>query len=405
PRGDLPFPIGPQVWRFRQSVEYSLTANRAVLDYASRYRETLLSNIYRMGRNAIERGSRDSWTVRPQMVEAVKQATVRDSVRPERGRRRGAVPERYFALLRDSVQRDPRGYVLPADQPDFPTATKFVNALIKNGVAVERATGDFVVAGTRYPAGSYVVRTAQAFRPHIMDMFEPQDHPNDFEYPGGPPIPPYDNAGYTLAIQMGVAFDRIREGFSGPFERIDGLATPPPGTVAAAEGVAGFVTSHGVNDAAIVVNRLLAAKVEVQWLTEPFSANGRTYPAGTIYLPARAGVAPLVRAAATQLGVSFESVAQAPAGAALRLRPARVALWDRYGGSMPSGWTRWLLEQFEFPFEVVYPQTLDAGRLARRFDVLILPDGAVPAPERDDDEELPAPQPDPAGIPPAYRGW
>ena len=41
---------------------------------------------------------------------------------------------------------------------------------------------------------------------------------------------------------------------------------------------------------------------------------------------------------------------------------------------MPSGWTRWLLEQFEFPFQLVYAPELDKG--ARRFDVLILVDGA-----------------------------
>ena len=43
---------------------------------------------------------------------------------------------------------------------------------------------------------------------------------------------------------------------------------------------------------------------------------------------------------------------------------------------MPSGWTRWLLEQFEFPFEVVFPKTLDAGNLQAKFDVLIFVDGA-----------------------------
>src|SRR5581483_1179856 len=32
PRADLPFPIAPQKWHFRQSIEYSITANRAVLD-------------------------------------------------------------------------------------------------------------------------------------------------------------------------------------------------------------------------------------------------------------------------------------------------------------------------------------------------------------------------------------
>src|SRR5206468_491149 len=73
PRADVPFPIAPQEWHFRQSVDYSITANYAVLDYASRYRETLLYNIWRMGMNSIERGSRDSWTVTGKDIDRLQQ--------------------------------------------------------------------------------------------------------------------------------------------------------------------------------------------------------------------------------------------------------------------------------------------------------------------------------------------
>ena len=62
------------------------------------------------------------------------------------------------------------------------------------------------------------------------------------------------------------------------------------------------------------------------------------------------------------------------------VRKSRIALADQYGGSMPSGWTRWLLEQFEFPFEVVYPKALDLGNLSAKYDVIILPSGVGPAP-------------------------
>src|SRR5665811_931417 len=60
-----------------------------------------------------------------------------------------------------------------------------------------------------------------------------------------------------------------------------------------------------------------------------------------------------------------------------RVRPARIALWDQYGGAITSGWARFILEQFEFPYQVVYPPTLDAGNLIAKFDVLILPDGVT----------------------------
>ena len=97
---------------------------------------------------------------------------------------------------------------------------------MKTGVTVHRATAAFTVGGKSYPAGSFVVKTAQAFRPHVLDMFEPQDHPHDFAYPGGPPIPPYDSAGWTLAYQMGVEFDRVLDAFDGPFERLTTFIQP-----------------------------------------------------------------------------------------------------------------------------------------------------------------------------------
>ena len=126
-----------------------------------------------------------------------------------RGGRSPVVPAKYFETLRDPKKRDARGYILSSSQADFPTATKFIHALQRSGIDVHCATREFSVAGKSYPAGSYVVKAAQAFRPHVLDLFEPQDHPNDFASPGGPPILPYDNAGWTLAYQMGVEFERV----------------------------------------------------------------------------------------------------------------------------------------------------------------------------------------------------
>ena len=108
---------------------------------------------------------------------------------------------------------------------------------MKTGVEVQRASADFDVAGKHYPAGSYIVQAAQAFRPHVLDMFEPQDHPNDFAYPGGPPNRPYDTTGWTLAFQMGVQFDRYTEPFTGPFAPVKtDLAVPLPGAITGASG-------------------------------------------------------------------------------------------------------------------------------------------------------------------------
>ena len=398
PQGDWPLPVAPQIWHYRQSIDYEMTQNRAMVDLASRYRETFLFNIWRMGMNSIERGSRDNWTVTPKRIEALEAAAASSpqaagNGRGGRGGGRGAAPaggdvpagggsfggftrslptELYNTVLHDPKMRDARGYIVPSDQDDFANATEFVNALLKNGVTVLRATGAFTVAGKNYPAGSYVVKTAQAFRPHVLDMFEPQDHPNDFAYPGGPPKRPYDITGWTLAMQMAVKYDRVLDGFDGPFTRINGLLPPPPAAISGPSSPAGYLISHKINNSFLVVNRLLKAGAEVYWLKAP-DAMG----AGTIWVPSSAAARAVLEKSVKDSGVPVTAVAKAPAGEALKLKPIRIGLYDVYGGSMPSGWTRWLLEEYEFPFEVVYPATLDAGDLKARFDVLVFTSGAI----------------------------
>ncbi len=236
---------------FRVAVDYSVSANRAVLAAASRDRERWLYGIYRMGRDAIDAGRVGSG--------------------------------------------GPRAYVLPADQPDFPTAGRFVDALLKAGVVVHRATAAFVAGGKTYGTGSYVVRTAQAFRPHVLDMFEPQVYPGDSDE-GTAPVP-YDMTGWTLALQMGVDFDRVFDDVNGPFTALSEPVESP------------------ATDAVTAVNRRLQADV-------------------------------------------------------------RIALVDRPGGWSTSGWIRWLLERYEFPYDLVFTGEWEST-VFDGYDVVILPGEAV----------------------------
>jgi hypothetical protein len=381
PSRDLPYPIAPQEWKFRQSIDYSISMNRAVIDYAARNREHLLFNIYRMGRNSIDRGSRDAWTPAPTRYERISTAYGASSASGASPAERDAA---VWAALHAPDLRDPRGYIIPADQADVPTAVKFINALREVNVTVQRATREFQVAGKTYASGSFVVMTSQAFRPHVIDMFEPQDHPNVFPAPGGPPTPPYDNAGWTLAFQMGVQFDRVIEPFTGPFERVtDWNVAPRPGRMPAQTTPRAFSMSRAVNDAVRVVARLLAAGEAVSMDQTAF------------YVTAGAATASRLQALAAPLGVDVETATAPPT--ATRLRQPRVGLWDRYGGSMEAGWTRWILEQFEIPFERVFAQRLDAGSLNTAFDVLVFVDGAIPA---DTSQPVAA---DPPDVPVEFR--
>jgi hypothetical protein len=248
--------IEPQPWHMRQSIEYSITANRAVLDFASRYREVNNFRIYQMGRDEIKWGSEDHWTLTPHKTEkicAAYKATLPVAPAAPAGGGRGggggggrggndpcSTNDFYNTALRAPQHRDPRAWVMPSDAPDFGAAVRFVNALFKSGITIHQATAPFSIGGKQYPANSLVVLAAQPFRPHVMDMFEPQDHPDDIPYPGAPPTRPYDNAGYTLAFQMGVQFDRILDAppANMPLKKLTDYAKPPAGTIKTPEPVA-----------------------------------------------------------------------------------------------------------------------------------------------------------------------
>ena len=400
PTADLAMPIAPQAWHFRSSVDYSVSLNRAVLDYAARNRENLLYNIYAAGRRSIERGRTDTWTANPRRMAAI---TAR------MGAPTPANTEQIWGEFHKPENRDPRGYVIPAGQKDFATATKFINALREVNVAVQRATADFTVAGKGYKKGSYVVMTAQAFRPHVMDMFEAQQHPDVFPVPGGPPTPPYDHAGWTLAMQMGIEYDRILEPFTGPFEPVtEWNAKPLPGDVVLTARRTAFVTSRSTNDAFTAVNRLLQAGEEVYSVELGYpEAEGQPRSGSYFAVRAKASTRRLVDSLAIALGISFRSEDARGLAGNPRVRAPRIGLWDQYGGSMDAGWARWIMEQYGFPFARVFPQELDAGNLNAKFDVILFVGGGIPAPPRagagGGGGGFGGQQPTPESVPAEYR--
>ena len=392
PSSATTFPITPQKWLFRQSIDYSISLNYAVLDYAARYRDELLFNIYQMGRNSIHRGSEDYWTLSPKRIDQIEKLAKDSSARPAgrarrtdsthrtdsarhadstasvAGEREGQnlIPTRFYdSVLKNPALRDARGYIIPSDQPDFATATRFINALIGDGIAVSKATAAFAVNGRQYPAGSWIVKTDQAFRPHVLDLFEPQDHPNDFAYPGGPPIPPYDAAGWTLAYTMGIRFDRLLDGFDGPFQRIPYGELQPLPTPSQKDGA--LDTRN--NSSFIAVNDILKTGKPVYRST----SNGNFFVTG-----------------------------RQPHDAA-RIRAARIALWDTYGGSMPSGWIRWILEQYHFPFKLIYAKDIDSGDLRSKYDVIVFVGGAIPSVTTTGEQPFRRNEPNPDSIPTEFR--
>jgi hypothetical protein len=312
-------------WTQRDSCEYMLTASIAVLDIASKRREEWLHDTYRMATAAIEAGRDQAWLV-------------------------------------------------PANQWDPPTATKLVNTLLRGGVQVHEALEPFDAGGERFPAGTFVIPGAQPFRAYARDLLEPQVYPDRRLYPGGPPDRPYDVTGWTLPLQMGVRVVSVHETIDAEARALTGEVAPPAVEIAADPPPTAWALDARLNDSVRAVNRLLRADVRVERLESALAGSAGDWPAGTFLVEAGRGATSILREAARDLGVRVRALQDWPDGPRRRLRAQRLGLYNPWGGSMDEGWTRWLLEQFEFDYQSLRNADIQRGTLTARYDVIVLPD-------------------------------
>ncbi|HEX2311725.1 MAG TPA: hypothetical protein VHH91_13530, partial [Vicinamibacterales bacterium] len=372
----------PNPWKggrlhLRDAIDYMLTGSLGVVEVAAKYRERFLYGIYQVGARQIAKGSTEA----------------------------------------------PVAYVIPAAQHDVPAAHVFLETLMKGGIEVHRATADFHADGRQYPAGTFVVLLAQPFRPFAKDLLEPQLYPDMRTHPGGPPIPPYDTAGWTLSSQMGVRTVAVEK----PFDTVSlvRLDRPPPPAGAletsSATRVWGYVIDPSANVSVKAINHLLAQGATVHRLRTPFSPRpGVELPSGAWLvstprsmskalvapgssravgeLPAKAGshvhenvgpdfsrasidgdrngptdVGPYVRDLVASLGLRAWSLDRKPAQPAVAIRARRIGLYKSWVANIDEGWTRWILEQYGFRYTTVVDGDMRRGNLRGRFDVIVLP--------------------------------
>ncbi len=260
-RINFPNPWPGGTWRLRDIIDYELIAAEALVRLASEQREDYVRNFVAMGRRAIEAGS-----------------------------------------------KPPYAFVIPAGQADSGAVERLVDVLRVGRVEVGRAKASFSAGGKTYAAGSYVVRLDQPYRAHAKDLLEVQRFPRMEQYPGGPPERPYDVAGWTLPLQMGVAVDQIDQPLSVESSQV---GNPAARTACTPHSAAVLGTTAAVRDT-------------------------RRY-------------------------------------ACLTGTP-RVALYKSWTANMDEGWTRWVMDDFKFPYTSISDSVVRAGDLRKRFDVVVIPD-------------------------------
>ena len=331
---DEPSVFYPDPWMggwstLMQMVEYHHTASMGVLDVASLRREDWLYNKYQMGRDAIAAGEAGS----------------------------------------------PFAYVVPEDQWDGPEAVEMLRVLDRGGIEIHRATSAFTADGTAYDAGSFILYAGQAYRAHLRDLMEPQNYPERTQYPGGPPDPPYDMAGWTLPIQMGVESHIIEEPFQANVERLEEVPTPPARVANA--GSSHYLLDARSNFAARAVNRLLGEGHEMARTGEAFTQGGASFTKGTFVIASRGEMTTdLLGELRQQLGLDFHGVDTLPGVESHPLSQPRMAKYRSWVKNIDGGWTRWVFDEYGFDYDEVYDAGIRGGALAE-YDVLILP--AAPA--------------------------
>jgi hypothetical protein len=202
---------------------------------------------------------------------------------------------------------------------------------------------------------------------------EPQAYPDRRDAAGNPQIP-YDIAGWTLPAQMGVQVDSIEAPFQADLSEVtDVHLTPPPGRFADADNAIGFAYSHQSNVSTLAVNRLLAAGDPVAWAGEAFSGADTDFPAGTIVVSsADAATHERLQTLARELGLDVTALTASPEVSLHALRRPRIALYKSWVANMDEGWTRWLLESYEFEVDTLHDADLATADLAA-YDAVLLP--------------------------------
>jgi hypothetical protein len=328
-----PWPGG--LWQPRDILDMELVTSRSLLLLAARYKREFMMNLYRVGRRAIESGRTQS----------------------------------------------PFAYVVPLEQHDSATTARFLNVLMEQGIEVHQARRSFVVEGVRYPVGTFVILMTQPYRACAKALLEPQSYPS-IRAADGTDQQPYDVAGWTLPMQMGVSVIEVERQFEVDLKRIDsaappeiGVEEPPAGQIATV-----WVLRPQMNNAFSVVNELLdpESPVEVGRLREDVEIEKHVYERGSFVLTARPrqqqAARELIALLASKHEIKIQTVRSIPDKAKSDIDRGRVGLYRSWVPSMDEGWTRWVLEQFGFEFETVRDADIRAGSLNDRFDEIILPD-------------------------------
>ena len=321
-RSNYPSPWAGGWWRLRDIVEYELVATWAYLEAVAEDRRHILANVDRMAREAIARGASEP----------------------------------------------PFAFIVPLEQHDEVAARRMVALLLRHGVEVFRAQEELQVGFARYPVGSVVIPAAQPYRPFLLTMLRPQRFPEVRASVGGPVIEPYDVTSWSLPLTMGVEIVEAPAPVSGRLETLTEADWPRRAVTIDGEA-AGTRFPAGADSLYAAVNRLLAEGHKVFRVVEA----GGGFEVGDIWVDHLDVDRATLAARADELDLPTIELVDRPAAVA-GVQAQRIGLFKPWVASMDEGWTRFVLEQYDFPMHNLNNEQIRSGKFVDTVDVLLFPD-------------------------------
>jgi hypothetical protein len=318
-------------WRLRDIIDYEKAATYSILDLAATYKKKFMMNFYSMSKESIEKGKNEP----------------------------------------------PYAFIIPLNQHDPNSAAEMLKRLKLNGTNIFRAQTPFVYDGQTFPSGTFIIPLSQPSRSCIKDLLEPQNYPNLEQYPGGPPMPPYDVTGWTISIQMGVDVIEMKTPLQVGLALTESFDFGPSGLIQTPAKA--YLMERRYNNAFAVLNELLKANVEVYWSDKEFSIKDKTYPAGTFIIPTQKGIDKKLQSLALEFKVPLFGINQPVQVKKTKALLPRLGLYNSWTASMDEGWTRLVLDNYRYSFKQLYNEEIKKGKLIEKFDVIIIPDLSIPA--------------------------
>ncbi len=307
-------------WRLRDIVEYQLVALKAMVRVVADNRELFLNNFCRMA------------------VETV------------------ALPENGA----------PYAYLVPPVQHDQGSTARMLKIFERTRCEIHRASAAFSTSdGRRWPEGTLVLKVGQPYGRFVKDLLELKPYPDIRKWPGGPPMPPYDNAAWTVSLMMGAEVHEIAEPFDAELELLPGAPEP----LASVEKPLSLLDTRD-NNSFHAVNLMLKRKVRVERLLRPFELADKNYPAGCFMVKAQIDVLAEVASAA---GVSFIPLEEVPDVPKRTLQGGKIGVYRGWVPTADEGWTRRVLDEFEFDYERLDNERVRDGKLIKDYAVIVLP--------------------------------